>query len=222
MTVVYNTPGVERRSSKSNHCCLCCCSCCCLVSVLFCLVFVFLKAPIHEMLYDDLPRPECATTDCSSAALIPGPKLFSTRGQLDEVFEVKKDYEMDLVMKIAELANFSYEMDPEKSGVWNLHRYNSEFAVQSKHLIVHEMRVFDESDPDFESYRSVGIIAKMNTGIGEVCIISIRGTETMDDWVVNFNAAELSDGFKALHGGSAKISKIAFLFQNDLKQPFMT
>ena len=202
MTAVHDTPGVERRSSKNKHCC----SCCCFVSVLFCLVVFFMRAQIYELFYGDPLYPKCATKDCSFQAYIPGPKLFSTRGQLDNVFEVKTDYEKDLVMKIAELANFSYEMDPEKSEGWNLNHYNSNFAVQSKHLKIHEMRVFDESSTEFDTYRSVGIIAKTSTRIGQVCIISIRGTETVDDWVVNFNAAELSDGLKALQGASVKMS----------------
>jgi len=204
MTVQYSTAGVERRSSLSETSKRkCSCACCCCSLIFICVLIFLFRAQIYEIFYDDQLYPECAAKDCSFQARIPGPKLFSTRGQLDvpggNVFEVKQDYEKDLVIKIAELANFSYEMDPEKSEKWNLDLYNSSFSVQSKHLKIHEMRVFDKSSTDFETYRSVGIIAKTNTRIGQVCIISIRGTETFDDWVVNFNAAEISDGLKALH-----------------------
>merc|ERR1711893_59341 len=122
----------------------------------------------------------------------PGPFPFSNKGQLDGIYTQKqlKNYEKDLIIKTAEIAQMAYEIDTSKSNQWNLGKWQrSPTSQQAKHLTVKSVTPFDEISDD-ESYNTVGLIAKVDHRIGEICFVGFRGSSTEKDWLANVNLAE--------------------------------
>ena len=191
----YKNPTLTTKEKAKRTCCKCPIWCW-IIMGLVAIIAVF-KQPLHDILYGKILPSKCQYVDCSSKDEIPGPKLFSTRGQLDNIHQINNNYEEDLIMKIAEMADFAYHLNTTKSDKWNLEQFNNNHSVQAKHLNPYQLKKIDITHPEFGSYETVGFVAKIKTKkVGHVCVTSIRGTETMDDWIVNLNLAE---GLKAPH-----------------------
>ena len=138
-------------------------------------------------------KRDCSKTDGSFKETIPGPNPFSNRGQLDGKYQQKdlKNYEKDLIMKTAEIAQMSYEVNSNEDSAWNLKQWEDGKNTnnQAKHLKLKSIAPFNETSDD-GNYNTVGLVAKMDHAIGEICFVGFRGTKNGKDWAANFNVAE--------------------------------
>ena len=148
-------------------------------------------------------KRDCSKTDGSFKDIIPGPNPFSNRGQLDGKYRQKdlKNFEKDLIIKTAEIAQMTYEVKSAEDNFWNLRKWESGEKTnnQAKHLRLKSVVPFNETSRD-GFYNTVGLVAKMDHKIGEICFVGFRGSYNAQDWAANFNIAEGGPSWPHLNG----------------------
>lgn len=143
----------------------------------------------------------------------PREKLFSNKGQLQGIFNITDDFDKDLIMKVAQFSDFTYDDRFDTRGMHKrttqcgegeyktLRMYSSESLlekfsndyVHAKWLNLTEITPFDCWSEDKNTYNSNGLFGTMNVNGEQVCLLSFRGSKTKVDWANNLDLYGLSD-----------------------------
>ena len=144
--------------------------------------------PVFTWIYDLLSRSESkCENDCSYGPPSEiSPKLFKNRGQLDNIYKIDSGFEIDILMKTAELSEYVY------------HSKDHDFAfAQAMYLQPDIITPFKRRSDD---YHQSGVIAKIKYSDNyneDICLIALKGSSGYKDWMGNLNLAEFDFGFES-------------------------